>query len=332
MLTVQKITQINQLRDLTTKWIDLLTNSQTNQIFLSPIFLLNWLESYGHGQLLSYAFFESDKLIGLAPLFICSDENKLKFIGCKDVSDYLDFIIKPKYQDQVFTLLNRELTSIKIDQVELCSIPETSATLTNFKQLMIGNGWEVTQKMQDVCPIIDLPATWQEYLQSLERKQRHEIKRKWKKLANEQQLIFEVITDPGQVKIGIQDFIALHQKSSVDKNRFWNAEHLQFFTNLSVDLAKHNWLKLYFARVNDERVASMLIFDYNNNYYLYNSGFDPEKYANYSVGNVLTAFTVKDAIENHKKFYDFLRGNEVYKYRFGAKDTKIFDLLLNNTN
>ena len=80
MLTVNKINQIEQLIDLQSQWLNLLNQSATNQIFLSPNFLLNWWKAYGHGQLNCYAFFLEQQLIGLAPLFVCSDEKKLKLL------------------------------------------------------------------------------------------------------------------------------------------------------------------------------------------------------------------------------------------------------------
>jgi CelD/BcsL family acetyltransferase involved in cellulose biosynthesis len=70
----------------------------------------------------------------------------------------------------------------------------------------------------------------------------------------------------------------------------------------------------------------MLIFDYNDQFLLYNSGFDPAQFNNLSTGNVLTAYTIKQAIEQRKTVYDFLRGDEVYKFRFGAVSQPVYDI------
>jgi CelD/BcsL family acetyltransferase involved in cellulose biosynthesis len=47
-----------------------------------------------------------------------------------------------------------------------------------------------------------------------------------------------------------------------------------------------------------------------------------------SLGVVLTAKAIEHAIENGRSTFDFLRGNETYKYRFGAKDTEIYRLAI----
>ena len=57
--------------------------------------------------------------------------------------------------------------------------------------------------------------------------------------------------------------------------------------------------------------------------WLYNSGFDPE-FSFYSTGVVLKALSIKKAVEDGKKKYDFLRGGERYKYELGAKDLQLF--------
>ncbi len=121
-------------------------------------------------------------------------------------------------------------------------------------------------------------------------------------------------------------FITLHQKSTRDKEDFWNESLIQFFKALAVELAQLGWLKLYFIEVNGVKAAAMLGFDYNNEFLLYNSGFDPEQFAQLSPGNVLTAYTIQDAIRLGRSRYDFLRGDEVYKFRFGAVAEPVFDM------
>jgi CelD/BcsL family acetyltransferase involved in cellulose biosynthesis len=41
---------------------------------------------------------------------------------------------------------------------------------------------------------------------------------------------------------------------------------------------------------------------------------------------VLTAKAIELAITNGRSEFDFLRGGETYKYRFGAQDTGVFRL------
>ena len=64
---------------------------------------------------------------------------------------------------------------------------------------------------------------------------------------------------------------------------------------------------------------------YKGRLLIYNSGYDPANYAELSPGIVLTSYIIEDAIKRSLKVFDFLQGNEVYKYRFGAIDTFVYD-------
>ena len=58
------------------------------------------------------------------------------------------------------------------------------------------------------------------------------------------------------------------------------------------------------------------------------SGLDPAAFAALSPGVVLTAAAIERAIDLGRAEFDFLRGDEEYKYRFGAIDHSIYRLTL----
>jgi CelD/BcsL family acetyltransferase involved in cellulose biosynthesis len=121
-------------------------------------------------------------------------------------------------------------------------------------------------------------------------------------------------------------FITLHQKSTRDKQDFWSDQMILFFKAVAIELAKAGWLKLFFIEVNGVKAASLLCFDYNDEILVYNSGYDPEQFANLSPGNVLVSYSIQEAIRLGRSRYDFLRGDEVYKFRFGAQAEPVYDL------
>ena len=86
-------------------------------------------------------------------------------------------------------------------------------------------------------------------------------------------------------------------------------------------------LRLFFMELGGERVAAALCFDYGSSRFLYNSGFNPD-YGYYSVGLMLHALCLKDAIQEGKSYFDFLRGSEPYKYDLGGKNRSIYDMVV----
>jgi CelD/BcsL family acetyltransferase involved in cellulose biosynthesis len=70
------------------------------------------------------------------------------------------------------------------------------------------------------------------------------------------------------------------------------------------------------------RASVTLCFDYNKDIYLYNSAFNPA-YSPLSVSLLLEVNDIQDAVKNGKKRFDFLSGNEPYKYDLGGQDVPV---------
>lgn len=295
---------------------------------MTPEFMETWWDTLGQGKLAVITVIQDDELIGVAPFFVNTNDNGLQqlgLVGCKNVADYLDCIYDPDYQDEFFATIGDILSTTRVmwETAELCNIPEHSPTKALLPKHL---RFPIDQTQQDVCPVIELPDTWDKYLDSLERKQRHEIRRKFRKMEREVAFEFELVTKPQDVEQATQTFIKLHAASSEDKAHFWDDEHREFFKTFLMKAAEKNWLRLFFLKIEGEAVSTMLIFDYNNHYYLYNSGYLSDAYTSLGTGSILTAYTIQHAIEQGKSQYDFLRGDEEYKFKFGARPEPIFDL------
>jgi CelD/BcsL family acetyltransferase involved in cellulose biosynthesis len=85
------------------------------------------------------------------------------------------------------------------------------------------------------------------------------------------------------------------------------------------------WLQLAFIEVDGEKAAGYLNFDYNNHIWVYNSGLD-FRFSELSPGWVLLGYLLEWANEHQRKYFDFMRGDEQYKYRFGAIDRRVIRL------
>lgn len=313
---------------LQAEWLELLSRSVTNYVFQSPQFQAAWWQALGEGELCIIAIRskDTDQLAGLAPLYLHTNQDgqkELCFVGCVNVSDYLDILVDKDQQQAVYDCLAGFLTTAftEWDRLFLCSLPENSPT-RHWLQHSFSN---TSEQQQDVSPHILLPNSWDEYLTSLNRKQRHELKRKFRRVQETEHKL-EVVTTEAEAQRVLPDFITLHRASSSEKKDFWDDNHLKFFSAFIPAAAAAGWLKLYFLNIESTRVAAMLIFDYNNQFLLYNSGFDPSQFKHLSTGTVLTGYTIQEAVEQKKTVYDFLRGDEEYKFRFGAVAKPVFDV------
>ncbi len=176
---------------------------------------------------------------------------------------------------------------------------------------------------QEVSPYITLPSGWGDYLESLERTDRKELKRKLNRLETVDNT-FEV-HDAGNEK-ALADFFTLHRLSDLSKHKFMNAAMEAFFRDLAHGVYLHHTPRIASLSLKGKTAASVFFFESETAAFLYNSGYDlEEKY--YSPGLMVHALLIKRNIEKGLKIHDFLRGPERYKYDLGARDTKLYRII-----
>jgi CelD/BcsL family acetyltransferase involved in cellulose biosynthesis len=318
---------------LAADWNVLVERSFTNVPFLRLEWQQTWWTHLGEGDLLLVAVRADDgQLLGLAPLFRLDRITHLSLntIGCVDVSDYLDLIVARGHEAAVYEALLDALASPDApawDTWSLCNIPAASPTLTLLPKLASARGYTVSKSVQEVCPIVRLPSTWDEYLALLGKKDRHELRRKMRR-AEEAGATLYLTRGQESLDADIDAFIDLLIKSRPDKAEFMDASMRAFFHAAAHAAQRAGWLLLSFAEVEGVKAAAYLNFDYANTVMLYNSGFDMERFGHLSLGNALAGWSIQHAIEQGRTAFDFLRGNEVYKYRLGGVDTEIYRLEL----
>jgi CelD/BcsL family acetyltransferase involved in cellulose biosynthesis len=165
-------------------------------------------------------------------------------------------------------------------------------------------------------------------LLSLDKKQRHELRRKLRRADAEVEMRFLIVGPEQDLQAEMESFVELHQKSTPEKDKFMDLQMKGFFFDVAEVLQTQGWLQLAFIEMDGHRAAGLLNFDYGNAILVYNSGYDPAQFHFLSPGILVTARCIERAIELGRSTFDFLRGDEVYKYRFGAKDTQVRRLLI----
>ena len=211
--------------------------------------------------------------------------------------------------------------------------PATDALTKALEWAAPAAEWCVTREREDVCPVVTLQAgiDFEGYLATLGGKDRHEIRRKVRRAEAAGEVRLESSADP----IGDLDaFIELHQKR-------WGADGLfpptaggaasrRFFGGLFEDCAPTGIVDLSFLTVGGRRIAAGVTFDDGEAVYYYNAGVEPEA-RELSPGVVMIALYIQRAIELGRTRLDFLRGDEPYKYEWGAVDSPIERLLVQRT-
>ncbi len=265
---------------------------------------------------------QGEKIIGIAPLLL--REGKASIIGSADVCDYLDFIVAPGMGRDFFNVLLDDLKQKGINHLDLRPLRPDSTVLTNLVDIARNRKYDVLCHPEDISLELDLPSTWEEYLATLTKKQRHEVRRKLRRLWEAGDVKHRCVeVSRGEVEDYTDAFLKLFSLSREEKANFMTPEMESFFRSLVKSMAEIGLLRFGIVEMGTLPAAMTVGFDYNDSHYLYNSAYDPQ-YNSLSVGLLCKVLCLKESIEKGKKKWDFLKGDESYKYQLGGRDVSLY--------
>lgn len=273
-----------------------------------------WFEIFGKSSKLKIF---SDNKNFIAPMYF--KERVAYFCGGQDLFDYHDLISNEHVNKNDIKQLFDEILN-KNSLIELNSIASGSK-LHIFAQ-ELEKEFKIEYIYEDVCPIINLPNSFENYLLQLSKKNRHEIRRKIRKFENN--LEFEIVeTDPSNVDGNILEFFRLMKLNS-EKRNFLNQSRIEFMSRIIEYGILSNKGNLSFIKVNNEMIATSFVFQNKDKLFVYNSGYN-DNYSEYSVGLLNHIYNIRNKISKFK-FIDFLRGSEDYKYRIGCINQELITI------
>jgi CelD/BcsL family acetyltransferase involved in cellulose biosynthesis len=171
------------------------------------------------------------------------------------------------------------------------------------------------------CPIVDIETTsWEEYLAGRSSNFRSQVRRKERRLVRDYGLRYRLVSDPGRLDADMDTLIALHHARWSDggSDAFAGAR-AAFHREFAASALARGWLRLWIAEANGRAVAAWYGFRYAGSESYYQFGRDPA-WDSLSVGMVLLAHTLREAIKDGMREYRLLRGNDAYKNRFATSD------------
>ncbi len=319
-------TPITSFQEIENEWESVLRDSPANTLFLTSQWQKVWWDTFGDDhEMVGFIYPASNGVAAIASLAKSGDT--VSFMGSEDTFDYNDFLIRPGYEEGFYQTLLECMEEQEFSMLRLVSLRESSPTLEMLPDMARKLGYTVEVEEEDVTSGIGLPGTWDEYLGLLNKKDRHELRRKIRRMDSQTDWKWYSVTDPAEVKECLGEFIKLMRQSRADKDEFMTPERERFFYNITQRMSELGLLQLYFLEMDGTTVATSLCFDYEGSRLLYNSGYDPE-YAYYSVGLLLNAMCLKDAIERGLTYFDFLRGPEPYKAHLGGQQRNLYQMVV----
>jgi CelD/BcsL family acetyltransferase involved in cellulose biosynthesis len=316
--------------ELANQWDQLVTESKCDVPFLRYSCMQTWWETRGGGewpdaQLMLITAQRGEALVGIAPLFLTSRKKMkptLMLLGSIEIFDYLDLIARDDDMDEFIDELLDFLVSPGISEwqvLDLYNIIDYSPTLNLLKNQAQKRSWDFLLEPVQPSPYITLPGDWETYLAGIKKKQRHEIRRKLRRLEETGAAWrWYIVDDANTLESETEDFIELMLQDE-SKAQFLSEKMQEHMRKMARCSFNEGFLQLSFLEIDGQKAAGKMVFDYRDQLWAYNSGVN-FKLGEYSPGWILLSLLLQWANERDYKEFDFMRGDEEYKYRFGAVD------------
>jgi len=297
---------------LETEWSELARRRARPTVFLTPVWL-DVARAHDRRDQLTLSIAAGRGIAALAR----DEDGTLTFAG-GELTDEQDVLAKPDDVATVAEALGGWLALQRAPRVLLEYVPEETPTASAIARILAGRGYEVRVERLVVSPRLTLPDVFDAYVQRLGKKERHELRRKIRRLETGRRVAFRFASERDRARV-LERFFALHRRSRGEKAVFMTDDTERFFRDAADALAARGWLRLGVLEVDGDDVAVLYAFAYEGTLALYNAAFDPT-FARLSVGIVSHAYAVRSAIDEGLRAYELLRGNEPYKYDLGAID------------
>ena len=294
--------------------------------FLSRRFLLPWRRAFGGERDVRVASWSPSGGLPEGLLFLHRlPAGGWTFLGSEEVADYLDALVAPGREEAFWRdFLGDGLPALGGGPLDLPGLVEGAASLSILPRLCGDAGRTCLVEEMDRAPFVALPASFEGYLSSLGKKERHELRRKMRRAEERLPgLAFRMTRSAEELERDLPSFLDLHRKSHPEKGRFMDDRMAVFFREIAEGFFQAGALRLAFLSSGGEDVASVFQFRTGRALLLYNSGYDPGR-REAQPGLVLIARCIEHALGEGAQEYDFLRGTERYKYDLGGVDRVVY--------
>ena len=271
------------------------------------------------GRLRLIVVWQNRRLVAVLPMSV-RDDGLLETLA-PGVSDYLDPLIHPDHEADVWRVLLKLLAKLrggKWKNITLHNVRDGATCRTILPELAAAEGFAFESRVYESCPYLKLPKSFDEFLATLDSHERKETRRKLNKVMTKGNgRLARCGPDAAEIAASLPVVLAMMEQAPGEKGQAVKRFLRPLLEKAAPALIAQGKMWLTTLYVNDEPAACTLQFPHPDGPQLYNCGFDGAK-KEWSSGVVLTAMIIQQAIESGAGVFDLLRGEENYKYKLGA--------------
>lgn len=330
MLLVHEINNLEDLCLIQGAWNELLELEKRDCIFMTFEWLTTWWRYFGAGkQLFILVVKEGREITGIVPWMIRQvwkgrlNRRKIEFIGT-GLSDWLDFII-PYRKEEHLELIFRYLQERPMawDLMDLREIPSSSENAIILQKVLHKNGTMYSIYPDSICPYIEIQTDWDSFLkEQFSGKTRWQMRRSEKRLHKEGEVRIKLLRDlteePGTIQRIVQMRQSEYYRGKKRQGLFDDPAKRGFFEEIISLFSPKGWVNIPLLELSGQLIAYRLDFQFRGRYYGYFLGFNPG-FSFCTPGKVLMTHLIKECFDKQMAEFDFLRGDESYKFDWTNK-------------
>jgi CelD/BcsL family acetyltransferase involved in cellulose biosynthesis len=332
-LRLEELCSVEGFAQVAMEWDRLVAACPSTNVFLTSDWLVTWWRHYGTGRQWQFLLVRNKKgrLMGGLPLYSESRfafgrrYRSLRLIGTLPESpDNLDVVAEESMRMLVANVVCDWIVTVGrqcYDVLMLSNLAKDSHLIKGlFCRTAIGRD-EIKVIPLFECPYVPLPSSFDAYVSSLSKNMRYNLRRRTRQVLNLQGGS-EIVCVESAVELpaAMDDLFRLHTLRRAvrgGETRFTVKARQDFHRTLASNFLRQGRLRLLLLKANSQVIAAIYCFTYGSKVSYFQSGFDP-RWSKYSIGMVLMGQCIEMAIREGRKEFDFLRGDEDYKFQWMA--------------
>jgi CelD/BcsL family acetyltransferase involved in cellulose biosynthesis len=330
---VVRVTLVDDLAALEREWGILFNCDPTATPFASFEWLTAWCRHWAAGgQPWILAVYDGERLAGLAG-FLLRRRGGLRHLSGLGVGvgNYWDVIAAPDDRERVVAMVAAALCerSSEWDAFFMDKLPEGSGTDVALRNA----GLRLQRQARMSSPRIELPDSFDAYLAGLSARRRRNVRLSLRPV-DKGELTFHALSDPEQLRQAIERMQALKSEWWQKREREMNPEHgsarfLAFTSEVAVSMVPRGLAQVWEMRYRDDVVAVTICLLDEASTYGWLIGVD-YRHEDLSLGNAMIAYGIRWSIETERRYFDFMLGDEAYKYGYAPVDRGVFSATVGN--
>ncbi|MDD5773360.1 MAG: GNAT family N-acetyltransferase [bacterium] len=337
-MQINVISTYDELLKFETVWKDIFKRSGTDNIFVSWEWCTLWWRHFGHGKkMFVLSVTHEGNIIAIAPLMaerggcLVFGKPVISFLGDDMMADYMDFVILQDHKEVAKAIINYLLKQRNWAVIKLKRIPEISANFPGIKEAVTELAPFCSIRIDCVSPFIEIKEAWDDYYKSLSKGLKQDIRTTLNKLKNDGELVFENC-DENTLAESLKVLFEIHKKRQIDKvgdSIFDTRINRDFFQELAVEFTKMGMADISVLKVGNKIISINYALKCNNIYYFWIPTFDP-LFIKYSLGKLHILNILKKCFEQNLKVFDFMIGDEPYKFKWAKKTFNNYEIKVYN--